>query len=58
MCTLSAYRQASTVTQPSVTSKVHESLDVHGDIAPQVAFHHIVTIDDFANLQDLLIGQL
>src|SRR5262249_7826202 len=55
---LTAYRQSTTVTQAAVTSEIHETLDVHGDFASQVAFHHIIAIDDFANLQHLLVTEL
>src|SRR6516164_4381853 len=58
MGALAADRQPAAVTQPTIAAEIHQPLDVHGDLTPEVAFHHIVMIDDFANLQHLLIGQL
>jgi hypothetical protein len=44
--------------QPTVAAKIHQPLDVHGGLTPQVAFDYVVTIDHFANLQHFLVGQL
>src|SRR5215831_11435002 len=46
------------MTQPSVAAEVHQPLDIHRHLAPQVALDYVVAIDDFANLQHFLIGQL
>src|SRR5215467_1081822 len=58
MGTLPAHRQATAVPQPPIAPKVHQALDIHRHFAPQIALDHVVTIDDFANLQHLLVGQL
>src|SRR5215467_709480 len=58
MRTLAPHWQATAVPQPPVAAEIHQSLDIHGHFAPQIAFHHIVTIDHFANLQHFLIRQL
>ena len=55
---LAADRQAATMPQPPIAAEIHQPLDVHRDFPPQIAFHHIVTIDDFANLQHFLVGEL
>ena len=46
------------MSQPAVAAEVHQPLDVHGDFASQVALNHIVAVDDLADLQHFLIGQL
>src|SRR6266446_4654776 len=44
--------------QPAVAAEVHQPLDVHGHFAPQVPFDHVVAVDDLADLQHFLVGQL
>src|SRR5215510_2920827 len=46
------------MTQPSVAAEVHQPLDIHRHLAPQVALDYVVAVDDFANLQHFLVGQL
>src|SRR6478609_9495248 len=46
------------MTQPPVAPQVHQPLDIHGDLAPEVAFHDVVAVDHVAYLQALLVGQL
>ena len=58
MGALAADRQSTAMAQPSVAAEVHQPLDVHGDLAPQIAFDDVVAVDHFANLQHLLVGQL
>src|SRR5262249_23630025 len=58
MRTLAPHWQAAAMPPPPGGAEIHQPLDIHGDFTPQIAFHHIVTIDHFANLQDFLIGQL
>src|SRR5437016_9185997 len=58
MRTLTPHWQATAMPQPPVAAEIHQPFDIHGNVAPQIAFHHIVTIDHFANLQDFLIRQL
>ena len=41
--------------QPTIAAEIHQPLDVHRDFAPQVTFDDIVAVDDFADLQYLLI---
>src|SRR5690242_6636826 len=55
---LAAHRQTTTMAQSAIAAEDHQPLDVHVDFASQIAFHHIVTVDDFANLQNLLVGEL
>src|SRR5215468_11036408 len=37
VCALAAHREAATVAQPAIAAEIHQPLDVHRDIAPQVA---------------------
>src|SRR5262249_50518932 len=55
---LTAHWKPAAMSQPPVAAEVHQPLDIHCDVAPQIAFDHVVTIDDLANLQYLLVGQL
>src|SRR5690606_17849045 len=55
---LPAGRQAATMAQPAITAEVHQPLDVQLHFAPQVALDHVVAVDDLADLQHFLIGQL
>src|ERR1700675_329056 len=58
MGALTTNRQAAAMTQPTIASEVHQTFDVHGGFAPQIALDHIVVVDHFADLQDLLVGEL
>src|SRR6185503_1444448 len=55
---LAADRQAFAMAQPAIAAEIHQPLDVHGDLAPQIALDHVVAVDHLADLQHLLIGQL
>src|SRR5262245_62557591 len=46
------------MSQPAIAAEIHQPLDVHGDFASQVTLDHIVAVDDLADLQHFLIGQL
>src|SRR5262249_36875250 len=41
-----------------IAAEVHEALDVHCDLAPEIALDHELAIDVLANAQDLVIGEL
>src|SRR3569833_2348966 len=58
MRALAADRKTFALTQAAIAAEVHESLDVHRHFAAQVAFDHVLTVDQFANLQNLRVGQL
>src|SRR5207244_2636791 len=55
---LAAHRQTAAVAQATIAAEIHQPLDVHGDLAPQVALDDVVPIDHFADLQHLLVGEL
>src|SRR5215472_14835280 len=46
------------MSQPTVAAEIHQPLDVHGHLAPKVALDDVVAVDDLADLQHLLVGQL
>src|SRR5262249_3086187 len=50
--------QAFAVTQAAIAAEVHQPLNVHRGFAAQVAFDLIVAIDDLADPDDIVIGQL
>src|ERR1700733_202870 len=55
---LAAHRQAAAVTQAAITAEIHQPLDVRRDLAAEVAFDDVVAVDDFAQLQYVLVAQL
>ena len=46
------------MTQAAIAAQIHQALDVHGDVTAQIAFDQEVAIDDFADLDDLGLGQI
>src|SRR5262245_56080873 len=58
MGALAANWQTFTVAQTAIAAEIHQALDVELHVAPQVAFDHVVAVDDFANLEHLGVGQL
>src|SRR5262245_31942799 len=58
MRTLASHWQATAVPQPPVAAEIHHPLDIHGNVTPQSALHHIVTIAYFPTLMDSLHGHL
>ena len=52
------HRQALAVAQAAVAAEVHQPLDVHRDLAAQVALDDVVAIDRLADLQHLGVGEL
>jgi hypothetical protein len=57
MGTLPPYRQITTVTQTAVAAQIHQTLDVHLNLTPQIALHHAIGIDMFAYRQNLSVAQ-
>src|SRR6476659_9651079 len=61
VCALAAHRQALAVTQAAIAAQVHQSLDVHGNLAPEIALHQVFvlgSVDDFANPEHFLVSEL
>src|SRR5947208_6784752 len=57
MRTLAVHREPAAMPKPAVAGEVHQSLDVHRHLAAQVALDRVVTVDGFADADDLVIGQ-
>jgi hypothetical protein len=51
-------RQALAVAQAAVAAEIHEPLDVHRDLAPQVALDLDVLLDGLADPPDLVVRQV
>src|ERR1700738_5003667 len=58
MGALTAHRQSAAMTQAAIAAEIHQTLDVHADLATQIAFDQIVAVDHFTDLQNFLVGQL
>jgi hypothetical protein len=55
---LPSSRHPAPMTQAAITSDIHQSLDIHGDLSSQVALYTHLFIDDFANPVDFVIRQI
>ena len=44
--------------QPSVRADVHEALDIHGDLTPEVALDVMLRSNDVPQLGDFLVGEI
>src|SRR5262249_22968260 len=55
---LTANRQTFAMTQAAIAAEVHEALDVHRHFAAQVAFDHVLAVDDLADLNDFGVREL
>jgi hypothetical protein len=44
--------------QTAIATQIHQAFDVHCNIAPQVAFDHVIAVDRLTDLQDLCVGQV
>src|SRR5258707_6150652 len=58
MGTLATHRQSAAMTQAAIAAEIHQTLDVHAGLTPQVTFDHIVAVDYLTDLQHFLIAQL
>src|SRR5688572_11189594 len=56
--TLAADGQALAVAEATVAGEVHQPLDVHRRLAPEVALDIVVGVDRLADVKDLLVGQV
>src|SRR3954470_20897359 len=55
---LTVNREPAAVAQPAVAADLHQTLDILGTFATQVAFDHQVLVDEPAELRDLVLGQV
>ena len=46
------------MSKPAKTTKIHESFDVHGDLAPQVALDFVFGVDDLSDAGDFIVGEI
>src|SRR4029078_13479198 len=46
------------MTQAPIATEIHQALDVELHLATQVAFNHVVAVDDFTDLEHRGVGQL
>src|SRR5262249_8642559 len=42
----------------AIAAEIHQPLDVHRDFTAQIAFHDVIAVDDFANLDDFVFRQI
>ena len=54
---LTAHRQSTTMTQATITTDVHQTLDVHLDALAQIAFDLALRFEDGANPAQLVFTQ-
>src|ERR1700741_2544903 len=55
---LTTHRQLLAMAKAPIGAQIHQPLDVDGDLAAEVSFDHIITVDRLADLQTLRIRQL
>src|SRR5581483_5908249 len=58
MGALAAHRQAAAMPQPAIAAEIHQPLDIELDFAPQVTLDHVVAVDQLADVQHFLVGEL
>lgn len=46
------------MTKSPVASKIHQTLDVHGDLGSKLTFHLVSIVDRPADLIDVVVGQI
>lgn len=46
------------MTQPAVAPDIHQALDVHGDLTPEIALHPHLFVDNLADAVDLVVCQV
>src|SRR5690606_62770 len=55
---LSAHRQPLAVTQSAIAAEVHQPLDVHRDLAAEIALDLVVAFDHLADAPHLVLGEV
>src|SRR5437867_4928377 len=55
---LSPDRQPLAMSQPAIGARVDQSLDIHGDLFPEVPFHFIIAFDDLTQFDDLILLEI
>src|SRR6202043_2777171 len=55
---LAPHRQPLAMPQSAVAAEIHQPLDVHRNLPPQVTLDRVFAVDQLADAQDLVIGHL
>src|SRR5690606_18611009 len=55
---LTVDRKALAVAEATIAAEIHEALDVHRNLAPEVALDEVIAVDGFADLQNLGVREL
>ena len=55
---LATHRKPAAVAKASIAAEVHQALNVHGDIAPEVTLNAVAVRDHLTDANDLLIAEL
>ena len=50
--------QAATMTQAAIATEIHQPLNVHRNFTPQIALNRELSVNGFADLQNLAVGEL
>jgi hypothetical protein len=58
MGSLTSNRKAAAVPKPSITTDVHEPLDVHGDFLAEITFDPTLLVDHLTDRTDLFLVQV
>src|SRR5205814_673406 len=58
MGALTPHRQPLAVTQSAVAAEIHQPLDVHRDLPPEITLDGVFAVDRLADAQHLVIGHL
>ena len=43
--------------QSPIAAEIHQAFDIHGDIAPEIALHHVILVNHFTDLDYFRIRQ-
>src|SRR5258708_24428973 len=54
---LTAHRQTLAMAQAAIAAEIHQPLDVHRHLPPEIAFDGEFAVDELADAQDLVLGQ-
>ena len=46
------------MTKAAIGREVHQALDVHRSFATKIAFHRVIGVDRFADVQDFCVRQI
>jgi hypothetical protein len=58
VCTLSTTRQALPVSDPTIASKVHQTLDIHPNFTAAITFNYDATIYNLADRSNIIISEI